>query len=145
MPCLAQAWRLREARLPATLADLAHVAELALRSLNGLEERLHHSYALYGLLSPDRFVTVEAYILPLACLIAVLPLQVRLRVWSLQQIITLSGRNTATTACMADCFNVPHTVRGHAKILLLQGWPLALCIWPHSSFCPVQACTCRRN
>ena len=60
------------------MADLAHVAELVLRSLNGLEERLHHSYALYGLLSSDRFVTVEVYILPLACLIAVLPLQVRL-------------------------------------------------------------------
>ncbi len=43
-----------------------------------MKERLHHSYALYGLLSPDRFVTVEAYILPLVCLIAVLPLQVSL-------------------------------------------------------------------
>ncbi len=68
---------MREAVQPATLADLAHLAELTLRSLNGLEERLHHSYTLYALLSADRFVTVELYIVPLVALIAVLPLQVR--------------------------------------------------------------------
>ena len=74
---LAQDRRLRDAGEPATLGDLAHLAELLLRSLNGLQERLHHSYALYALLSADRFVTVEVYVIPLACLIAVLPLQVR--------------------------------------------------------------------
>ena len=58
------------------LADLGHALELALRSLNGLLERFHHSYTLYLLASSDRFVTVEAYIAPLACLILILALQV---------------------------------------------------------------------
>lgn len=51
--------------------------ELTWRSLNALLERLHHSYFLYVPLSPDRFVTVEIYLVPAILLLLALALQVR--------------------------------------------------------------------
>ena len=56
---------------------LAPVLELTWRSLNALLERLHHSYFLYVPLSPDRFVTVEMYLVPAILLLLALALQVR--------------------------------------------------------------------
>lgn len=44
-------------------------AEMVLRTFNNLEERLHHSTALYALLSPSRFVPVGAYLAPPGCLL----------------------------------------------------------------------------
>ena len=39
-------------------------AEMVLRTFNNLEERLHHSTALYVLLSPSRFAPIGAYLAP---------------------------------------------------------------------------------
>jgi len=52
------------------------VLELTYRSLSGLLERFHHSYFLYILLSPDRFATVEVYLVPVVCFLLALALQV---------------------------------------------------------------------
>ena len=60
------------------LTRLAPVLELTWRSLNGLLERFHHSYFLYLLVSPDAFVTVEAYLAPVICFLLALAVQVRL-------------------------------------------------------------------
>jgi hypothetical protein len=38
--------------------------EMVLRTFNNLEERLHHSTALYALVAPSRFVSVGAYLAP---------------------------------------------------------------------------------
>lgn len=62
---------------PATdmMYHMAPVLELTWRSLDSLLERLHHSYFLYVPLSPDRFVTVEVYVLPALCMLLALALQ----------------------------------------------------------------------
>lgn len=44
-------------------------AEMVLRTFNNLEERLHHSTALYVLLSPIRFASIAAYLAPPGCLL----------------------------------------------------------------------------
>ena len=44
--------------------------EMVLRTCNNLQERLHHSTALYLLLSPDRFISIADYIAPPALLLA---------------------------------------------------------------------------
>uniref|UniRef100_A0A7S3VNA7 Uncharacterized protein n=1 Tax=Dunaliella tertiolecta TaxID=3047 RepID=A0A7S3VNA7_DUNTE len=68
-------------QLPRKTADyigqVAGYLEAMLRSLNNLDERFHHSYFLYLLTSPDTFVTVEVYIVPLVALIAALMVKVR--------------------------------------------------------------------
>lgn len=46
--------------------------------MNNLLERFHHSYFLYALLSPDRFITVEMYLVPVVCFLLALALQVAL-------------------------------------------------------------------
>lgn len=58
------------------IARLAPALELTCRSLNGLLERFHHSYFLYVLLSPDRFLTVEVYLVPVVAMLLALALQV---------------------------------------------------------------------
>jgi hypothetical protein len=50
--------------------------QVIFRSLNNLDERFNHAYFLYLLTSPQHFVTVEVYIVPLVALIAVLLLKV---------------------------------------------------------------------
>ena len=50
--------------------------ELVLRGLSNIHERLHHSTRLYLLVSPDRFVKHEEYLIP--NLLLVLPLLVRI-------------------------------------------------------------------
>ncbi|KAL4437170.1 hypothetical protein ABPG75_004309 [Micractinium tetrahymenae] len=56
-------------QLQAAAASVLAAAEMVLRTLNNLQERLHHSTALYVLLSPDRFVSIAAYLAPPGCLL----------------------------------------------------------------------------
>ncbi|EFN58972.1 hypothetical protein CHLNCDRAFT_49782 [Chlorella variabilis] len=51
--------------------------EMVLRTFNNLQERLHHSTALYALVSPTRFVSIAAYLAPPACLLLAALAQVR--------------------------------------------------------------------
>ncbi|KXZ44638.1 hypothetical protein GPECTOR_64g132 [Gonium pectorale] len=76
------------ARGPAAAADtapfarsLASASELALRSLNNLVERMHHSPFLYVLTGVDGFVSVERYVGPAAAAAVVLVLQAA---WSMR-------------------------------------------------------------
>jgi glycosylphosphatidylinositol transamidase len=45
-------------------------AEMVLRTFNNLQERLHHSTALYVLVAADRFASIALYLAPPACLLA---------------------------------------------------------------------------
>ncbi|KAL4423490.1 hypothetical protein ABPG77_003623 [Micractinium sp. CCAP 211/92] len=56
-------------QLQAAAASVLAAVEMVLRTLNNLQERLHHSTALYALLSPDRFVSIAAYLAPPGCLL----------------------------------------------------------------------------
>lgn len=56
-------------QLQAAAASVLAATEMVLRTLNNLQERLHHSTALYALLSPDRFVSIAAYLAPPGCLL----------------------------------------------------------------------------
>lgn len=70
----------RGAPPPALVVAAAHAlatAELTLRTFNNMQERLHHSTALYALLSPDRFVSIASYLAPPGCLLAAALAQVR--------------------------------------------------------------------
>lgn len=63
----------REAHAAGVDAAAAHAltaVELALRTCNNLQERLHHSTALYLLLSPDRMITIAVYLAPPGLLLA---------------------------------------------------------------------------
>lgn len=65
-------------QLQAAAASGLAAAEMVLRTLNNLQERLHHSTALYSLLSSDRFVSIAAYLAPPGCLLLAALAQVRL-------------------------------------------------------------------
>lgn len=64
-------------QLQAAVYSTLAVLEMVLRTFNNLQERLHHSTALYVLVSPDRFVSIAAYLAPPACLLAAAMVQVR--------------------------------------------------------------------
>lgn len=63
-------------QLQAAAASVLAAVEIVLRTLNNLQERLHHSTALYALLSPDRFVSIAAYLAPPGCLLLAALVQV---------------------------------------------------------------------
>ncbi|CAD7698383.1 unnamed protein product [Ostreobium quekettii] len=50
----------------AAMVGLAETLELIFRSCNNLQEKLHHSYFMYLLVSTDRFLTIDLYMAPVA-------------------------------------------------------------------------------
>ena len=58
------------------MVRLAELLELTVRSLNNLLERLHHSTALYLLLSLDSHVSIQVYMISAGLLVAATLLQV---------------------------------------------------------------------
>ena len=65
----------RDARMRNAAAKLPSAMEICLRALSNLHERLHHSTALYLLLSMDHFVKHEEYLVP--NLLLLIPLIIR--------------------------------------------------------------------
>jgi hypothetical protein len=63
------------AGLPAARAQLAEVLELSLRSCNVLIEKFHHSLFLYLQSSPERYVSIDMYVIAPVALLAALLLQ----------------------------------------------------------------------
>lgn len=74
-----------QAQLQAGAYATLAAAEMCLRTFSNLQERLHHSTALYVLVSPDRFASIATYLAPPACLLAAALAQVcegRAVLWS---------------------------------------------------------------
>lgn len=119
-PCL-HPLQTPEAKPGYYIVRLAPVLELTYRSLNGLLERFHHSYFLYVLLSPDRFLTVEVYLVPVVAMLVALALQVKCLA-NCEYHHKCSTLTAPKSGVLDPAASVPHAGGGHAAGL--AGSPL---------------------